>query len=206
MKSIFPTSILLACAFCASSLQAVPVSFQYNGIVGPGSFYSPLSIGESFTYDLILDNGNASLTNQTWTGADFVSLSLVTAGGFTWFSNAAPTLTTGDFQTGAAGEVTSVGDWSAGLGVFNVPVQTSDTGASLGAWFINGFDGTVFYDAGASPLRVINDGAVDSDTNDNQNPKLWRASFASSVPDSGSALLLIALSLGGLGMIRRKLR
>ncbi len=204
MKSIFPTSILLACAFCASSLQAVPVSFQYNGIVGPGSNYSPLSIGESFTWDLILDNGNASLTNQTWTDTDFVSLSLETAGGFTWFSSTAPNFAIGDFQTGAAGEVTSVGNWSAGRSFFNIPVETSDLGASLGAWFINGFDGIVYYNNGTTNL--ILDGAVDSDTNDNQNPKLWRASFASSVPDSGSALLLLALGLGALGVIRRKLR
>ncbi len=126
LRSLLATSVLLGASVCAS---AAPFWTGYRGTIANSSIPAIVN-GESYTVNLIFDNGGGSANDQTWTGAQLTCV--------VWYMNndnrvmfvqdltKANTnfLSAGQISTDAAGDMTSMlsmaghGMGGAGAGSF----------------------------------------------------------------------------------------
>ncbi|MFA5257583.1 MAG: PEP-CTERM sorting domain-containing protein [Opitutales bacterium] len=151
MKRFLLTTAAIACLSLGSN--AAVFSFSYTSTIEDTTI-AGLNTGDAINITLLLDNGNSSLINQTWTSADLSSVTFNFGNGTlvtTFNSPFAIGLDygTGDITTDGTGAISGFfSDWED----TNVTVNfvTSDSSTSF-AWFINGWNG-IYY----STLGEIN--------------------------------------------------
>jgi PEP-CTERM motif len=139
-NTVFGVCIWVAFSICSGVAQAAPITLAWSDTVSAGStLVTGVSIGDPFTFSIVVDNGGATTTSQTWTAADFVSASInVDAGAYTGMANnPVNSSSSGVFQTDAGGNVIAVpSSWVA------IPGNGTDSnGLTDIDWFINGNNG-----------------------------------------------------------------
>lgn len=119
----------------ATAASAAPFSLTYTGSVTTvaASLAGFVSVGDTFTIDVIVDNGGTSTLSQNWTIADTVSAT-VRAGTYVglWTADFYTDPSVTGFSTDATGDLT-VASW---FGTFDSPTSTDNLG--LGARLFNG--------------------------------------------------------------------
>lgn len=174
----------------AGEAQAAPISFSWTDTVSGSSLPSGVSVGDSFTFTLVVDNGGATTVSQTWTSDDFVSASISLNGG-AYIGTA-----TANFGTGGAFQT------DGGSAIIAVPTEWYAVGGSgsdsLGAtdfdWFINGFNG--IWSGGETNIWATN-------VSGNQDPANWSIGDAPSEVPEPSTWLLFGAGLA-MAAIRRR--
>jgi hypothetical protein len=163
----------------ATHVLAAPFAITYSDTTSSAVPSAGINGGELATIKLILDNGNASALNQTWTGADAkcVIFTFNTAQNLfvaiNYSAVAFPTAT-GTFTTNGSGVLQSAAsDWEDGSDPVLGTVSTNISGSTpIADWFIDG----------ENQVMDLNDGVV-SFTNVANN--VVAANWTNPAPDSG---------------------
>src|SRR5690349_4462489 len=111
MRKVFLAAVCAAVMWAApGQMQAAPFSFSWTDTVSetglPGT-----SIGDSFTFTIVVDNGGTTTASQTWTGDDFVSASININGGSFTETSTDIAYSSGVFQTDAESAIIAVPVW-----------------------------------------------------------------------------------------------
>lgn len=186
----------LLCA-AASVANATPIELSWTTTLSFVTGSVPGTAGEAITTIITVDNGSSSLTNQTWTGSNFLSYWIGGASGW-WAESSvlAAGSSFGSFSTDGSGNLISAGNWQGGYWT-NSPVMTSWAGDTTGGWWNNG-NNQVFCISGGADCVWANDVAG------NLVASNWTARAVSeSVPEPAS-IALMGLGLAGLGLSRRR--
>jgi hypothetical protein len=170
--------------------QAVPVELTYTGQVTfvEASLTGLVSVGDTFSIAVVVDNGGATTISQTWSIADTIS-AVVTAGTYVgnWTADFYTSSSTG-FTTDATGALT-IASW---FGTFDSPssIDSLGTGARLFNGSVEASNGDFF---NYSPLLG--------------NPANWTdpVIVGAPVPLPAAGWLMLA-GLGGLAALRRAKR
>lgn len=204
MNSKVPAG-LLALLLVAGQAQASIIELKWITTVSAVSGGFPATEGETLTTTILVDNGESSISGQTWYASDFVSYRQAGASGW-FFESAVPAdflevIAGSFFSTDAAGNVVTAGSWASGYDPENpltTAVNTSWAGwLTNGAWWNNGINETSCdFDSGDCVE------AVNADLNTSGSS--WTASLVgSSVPEPGP-LALFGVGLAGLALRRRR--
>jgi hypothetical protein len=163
----------------AAGAMAAPYSVTYTDTTSNSLVLAGINSGEQATIKLILDNGNNSVANQTWTGAN-LKCAIFTFNNSNLFiainySASTFTLANGSFTTNGAGVLqTAPTDWEDTSDPVNGTVTTNIAGiTAVSEWFIDGLNEVV----------DINFGLIDF-TNVGNN--IVAANWSNPVLDSGA--------------------
>jgi hypothetical protein len=147
----------------ATGAMAAPYSVTYADTTSNSVASAGINSGEQATIKLILDNGNSSVANQTWTSANAKCVIFTFNNAqnlFVAINYSASTLPfiTGSFTTNGAGVLqTAPTDWGDGSDPVIGTVSTNITGATpVAQWFINGSNNVI--DINAGPISFTNVG------------------------------------------------
>jgi hypothetical protein len=202
MKTTKQIALFAAILLTASTAaNAGPYAFTYTDTVsnGPGGYVPGASVGDTVTITLVLDNGNNSLINQTWTYSNLVSINFkvnswsatidYTSGKET-FSGAQ----SGTFTTNGSGTLTSVMTyWSDNTISASNCTFSGGYNPSAPYWYLNGENGV--YGSNSDMIfaaNVANDLIASN----------WNVSAA--VPEAGDFGLMAGVGVLGLVFLRRR--
>ena len=168
------------------------INLQWSTTVSVSEGLHPGIVGEAVTTTIQVDNGGTTMLGQTWTTGDFIKYRVDGASGW-WFESdgALSAGSSGVFSTDAIGAVVSAGNWDDGS-TWDSAITTSWSGADVGAWWNNGFNGIHGAAGGLDYLQVNN-------VSDNLVASSWTAV---AVPEPAS-IGLLGLVSGGLYFVRR---
>lgn len=201
MKTTKQIALFAALLLTASTAaNAGPYTFTYTDTVKNSTNNPPgTSVGDTVTITLVLDNGNNSLINQTWTYLNLVSVSFQVNSwsatiDYTSGKETFPGAQFGDFTTNGSGTLTGVmGDWS------DNSVSTSNGTFSSGynptgiQWYLNG--GNAVYGTSDNWINLTNVG-------NDIIASYWNVSAA--VPEAGDFGLMAGVGVLGLVFLRRR--
>jgi hypothetical protein len=166
-KSAFSTKGLVgACACGLAALSwAAPFSVKYADTVGASGLPAEILVNQQAIVELILDNGNSSATNQSWSASHLKCIIFT-------FNNAhdkwvainysgsplsanAETAVIGTFATNGSGQLQSgTFDWEDFRTPFNTPNSSNLSGSpAVGAWFIDHFNSVL--SLGSAPPKNV---------------------------------------------------
>jgi hypothetical protein len=195
-KKLLPLLFL----FAGFQANAALFQFQFEDTISSTTI-SGLSGGQSALVTVALDNGGTSLISQTWTAFDLQSLTFDFNDGGVVSTFSAPfdggiDYVGGDFETDAAGTLTSVmSDWSD-YGITSDFVNSGSAAVSF-QYELYGGSSTVYWsDVGYVELDNGSHGPESF-----LQPDQW--SQVSVVPEP-SIIALFGLGLAGLGFARRR--
>ena len=192
-KNLLTSLSAVALSVCAFSSHAALYSFEYNDTVLTSNI-TGISVGNAAKITVNLDNGGASLLNQTWTSADLHSVVFDFNNGGLLTTFTAPfggslSDTAGNFVTDAGGNLSAVlSEWTDS----NAGTDFSTNGDTPTEWFLNGGNG-IYYNNfdGIDLTNVANMLTATS----------WQNASAVPVP---AAVWLMGSGLIGLVGLRKK--
>ncbi len=184
-------TLIAAAAAIATGQAAQAAVFDFTFTDTISSASTPgINVGDTFTVHLFADNGGSSAANQTWNLADLQGFTIHAGTYSASYSTVFESPATGNFQTDAAGVVTSV--------QFFGTSNSSNNTDNFGSWTAD----TVFGDA--SFLDYLGRGntiAASTFTNADQ----WTVGLAGTVPEPASwALMLIGFGAAGSALRGRR--
>ena len=197
MRAFFSAlSVGLALMVMGTSASAVPFSYRFESPVDAGTVGLSASQGDPASITVTLDNGGASIANQTWTAADLVSVVFDINNGAATTSFFSPfdgglSNDFGSFETNAAGNLISAPtNWSD----LDITADfTASFPVSLGLqWSVNGGDPVL--SGGVFLLLTDAQGMLD--------PANWSLVTATALT-LPPTLLLLLVGLGGVALLRR---
>jgi hypothetical protein len=198
-KKLLPLLFL----FAGFQANAALFQFQFEDTISATSI-SGLSVGQSASITVGLDNGGTSLLSQTWTASDLTAVTFdFNNGGYvtTFYDPFYGGLTAGvgDFATDPSGTLTSVLSTWFDLAVAG-DFTTSDASVYLYYWYLDGhIEAFSFFDAsGRFGLDLEHNASGSGKLLD---PEHW--TLVSVVPEP-SIIALFGLGLAGLGLVRRR--
>ena len=200
----------------AAGAMAAPYSVTYTDTVSGGDPTLPagVNLGEQVRAEFILNNGNSSVANQTWTAADLKCVIFT-------FNNAqdkyiavsysskplSTSETIGNFVTNGSGQLLAGSiDW-ADFPVLN-PQKTNIAGlTSFDDWVFDGSNGVFFWNGyllGIDLVNVANDNQVTNWSNPvPSNGVCLPASPAPAMANQTLVFLGAGLLMAGLWSVRR---
>jgi hypothetical protein len=218
MKHIAKLFIAVATLGFAVSGMAAPYSVTYSDTAFTGGFYPPgINAGELATVRFVLDNGNNSTANQTWTAANvqcviFTFNNVQNAYAAIQYSGNSFYRTVGNFTTDGSGQLQSgTIDWEDGSPI-TAPHRTNIPGASnLDSWYINNDNDVLFWNNPSGEIGFVNVNSDDQVTNwSNPIPAYGvcdRYFAPTSIPAMsgwGMSIMASLLSLAAITGLRRK--
>jgi len=152
----FATLATVALGTVVTAMPADAISFiaSYNDTISAVSgTLSGVSVGDQLSISIELDNGGASISNQTWTSANVVNII------FDFNNGANRTVfnpvfddNTGSFTTNGSGILTAVPtNWIADN---TASVQSTNSASTPNAWYINGSNGIYYTSSFANEVNV----------------------------------------------------
>jgi hypothetical protein len=173
---------------CCGTAQAAPIVLEYSGVadghVGdPNPVVPGVTPGETISFHVTADNGNAGLASQSWDWTDITSAT-ITAGSYTATLSGPVSGGFGGFSTDATGHLLTL---NFGVGQDG----TDSNGGTPVSYFMDGFNSLLIDNLGRDFGAVM-------------PPDISNTSIAAA-PIPASLPLLIS-ALGGLGFAgwRRK--
>ena len=201
MKALLSAlSVGLALMVMGTSASAAPFSYRFESQIITQPFGAFGAIGDPASITVTLDNGGASLVNQTWTAADLVSVvfdinnGAATASFFSPFDGGLESAD-GSFETDAAGNLISAPSlwedtaFAADFAV-NFPFSNSLN------WGIDG-DNEVLFDAPNTIALFL------ADVDGNTDPANWTLVTRETPLSLPPTLLLLLVGLGGVALLCR---
>jgi len=200
----------------AAGAMAAPFSVTYTDTVSPASTLpAGINLGEQATVKLILDNGNSSVANQTWTAAD-VQCVIFTFNNaqdkfvaINYAGNPFSSATTGNFMTDGSGQL-QVGtiDWEDSSDPITNPQKTNISGVTLYDWYLDGSNEVIDWSPDEAYFtNVGNDDQVTNWSNPVPSNGICAGSAAPSPAPAMANQTLVFLGAGllmaGLWSVRR---
>ena len=165
--------VVVACGLSVGAVAA-PFSVSYTDTVSGSPPPAGIVNGEQVTVQFILDNGNTSAVNQTWTAANlrlvcftfnnaqdrFVAIDY---SGSPLTANGSTVVATGSFTTNGAGQLQAgTIDWEDFRDPVPVPHVTNLAGVTtVDDWFIDHFNHVIAFNTGQLGFtNVVNDDTV----------------------------------------------
>ncbi|MEO6782562.1 MAG: IPTL-CTERM sorting domain-containing protein [Bradyrhizobium sp.] len=155
----------------AIGATAAPFCVRYTDTVSFSSLPPEIISGQQVTVTFILDNGNSSAANQTWSAADLKSAvftfnnaqnkSVAIDYSGSPLSPGPSTFISGSFTTNGAGQLQAGSiDWEDFRGPIPNPIATNITGVTLvNQWYIDSLNNVLLLNSGQVGFTsVANDG------------------------------------------------
>jgi len=189
----FLSKWLAGAAACGLAVGAVaaPFSVKYTDTVSAAVPPPGIINGQQVTVEFILDNGNSSAANQTWSAANLKLACFtfnnaqdksvaINYSGSPLAANGSTIVTTGNFTTNGAGQLQAgTIDWEDFREPIPVPFVTNLAGVtSVSDWFIDHFNHVIAFNTGQLGFANV--------TNDDQVTN-WSNPVASTGVCGGSA-------------------
>lgn len=207
----------------AACVMAAPYSITYTDTTANALPSAGINNGETATIRLILDNGNSSVANQTWTGANLKCVIFTFNNAQNLFiainysATGALTLADGSFTTNGAGVLqTAETDWEdtsdpvSGTVSSNIPGLTATF-----EWFVDGLNEVLSLNFGSLDFTNVANNIVaanwtnptpDSGTCGGATPPPTPQTPVPTLTPWGTMMLSCLLALGVIFSLRRQRR